>query len=36
MRQHLLTGFKPEGFDIGFNHGLVAGQSADNALYWNK
>src|SRR6516225_4945174 len=31
VRQRLLTGLKPDGFNIGFNDGLAAGQTIQHA-----
>lgn len=31
VRQRLLTGLKPDGFNIGFNDGLAAGQTVEHA-----
>jgi diadenosine tetraphosphate (Ap4A) HIT family hydrolase len=31
VRQRLLTGLKPDGFNIGFNDGLAAGQTVMHA-----
>jgi diadenosine tetraphosphate (Ap4A) HIT family hydrolase len=31
VRERLLTGLKPDGFNIGFNDGLAAGQTVQHA-----
>jgi HIT domain len=31
VRQRLLTGLKPDGFNVGFNDGLAAGQTVEHA-----
>ena len=31
VRERLLTGLKPDGFNIGFNDGLAAGQTVEHA-----
>jgi diadenosine tetraphosphate (Ap4A) HIT family hydrolase len=31
VRERLLTGLKPDGFSIGFNVGLAAGQTVEHA-----
>jgi diadenosine tetraphosphate (Ap4A) HIT family hydrolase len=31
VREHLLTGLRPHGFNIGFNEGVAAGQTVEHA-----
>jgi diadenosine tetraphosphate (Ap4A) HIT family hydrolase len=31
VREHLLTSLKPDGFNIGFNEGIAAGQTVEHA-----